>query len=106
MVAERLDWFLRVLMLMLNVCMVCFHRFHFLSVTEEAESYHSSLLSHVYPSWLVTWVSVRGGCYRVVSDDGSPLGLNRQCIRHAFMSLAHVFSSLWSIYLLHMHGVN
>ena len=30
---EVLDWFWRVLKLMLNDCMVCFHRFHFLNVT-------------------------------------------------------------------------
>ena len=31
--SKVLDWFLRVLLLMLNVYMVCFHWFHFLNVT-------------------------------------------------------------------------
>lgn len=35
-----------------------FHRFNFLKVTEEVESNHSSLLSHVYLGWIVNWVDV------------------------------------------------
>ena len=33
------------------------------SVVAEVESYHSSLSSHVYLDWPVTWVDVGGGCY-------------------------------------------
>ena len=54
--------------------MLC--RFHFLKVTKEVESYHSGLSSDAYPGWLVAWVDVGGGCYRVVSEPGSTLGLN------------------------------
>ncbi len=75
---------------MINVCMVCFHQFHFLNVTYEVESYHSGLSSHVYPGWLVTWVDVGGGCYRVVSEHGSPLKLDGLCVVHAFMLVACV----------------
>jgi len=61
-----------------------------LTDTWRVESYHSNSLSHVYPNWLVTWVDVGGGCYKVVSDHGSPLGLDGQCVGHAFMSVAYV----------------
>jgi len=40
---------------------MCFRRFHFLKVTKEVESYHSSLSLHVYPNWVITWVDVGGG---------------------------------------------
>ncbi len=43
--------------------------------------------------WL-TWVNVGGGCYRVVSEHGSPLGLNGRCIGHEYMSVAYVFFML------------
>ena len=65
--------------------MVCFHRFHFLNVTWEVESYHSNFLSHVNTSWLVTWVYVGVGCYRVVSKHGSTLRLDGLCVGHALM---------------------
>ena len=52
--------------------MLCFHRFHFLKVTWEVESNHSSLLSHVYPSCPVTWVNVGGGCYNKIKIESSP----------------------------------
>lgn len=39
--------------------------------------------------WL-TWVNVGGGCYRVVSEHGSNLGLDGRCIGHAYMSVAYV----------------
>ena len=45
---------LRVQLMMFDVSMVCFCRFHFLKVTKEVESYHSGLSLHVYPSWLVS----------------------------------------------------
>jgi len=49
-------------MLMLKVCIVCFHQFHFINVTSEVKSYHSGLSLHFYLGWPVTWVDVRGGC--------------------------------------------
>ena len=54
--------------------------------------------------WL-TWVNVGGGCYRVISEHGSPLGLDGRCVGHEFMSGAYVFLCFWSIYWLCMHGV-
>jgi len=41
----------------------------------------------------------------VVSEHGSPIGMDRRCVGHAFISLTHVFSSLWYMCLLHMHGI-
>jgi len=58
---EWLGYLLGVLLLMWKVWLMGFDRFHFLKVTKEAESYHSSLSSHVYPGWSVTWVDVGGG---------------------------------------------
>lgn len=51
-------------------------RFHFLKVISEVESYHSNASSHAYLIRVMTWVNVRGGCYRVVSEDGLTIGLN------------------------------
>ena len=89
-----LGWFLRVLSFMLNVCMVCFRRFHFLNVTLEVESYHSGLSSHVYPGWPVAWADVVGGCYRVASEHGSPLGLDGLCVGHSCMLVSCVSLTL------------
>jgi len=36
-----------------------------LTDTYGVESYHSNFSSHVYPSWLVTWVDVVGGHYKI-----------------------------------------
>lgn len=76
---------------MLNVNMVCFCWFHFLNVTSHIISYHSGRSLHVYPDYSVAWVDVGGGCYRVVSEHGSPLRLDGMCVGHAFMSVAYVF---------------
>lgn len=46
------------------------------------------------PVYQLTWINVGGGCYRVVSEHGSPLGLAGQCVGHAFISVAYVFSML------------
>jgi len=56
--------------------------------------WHSGLLSHVYPSWLVAWVDVEGGYYRVVSEHGSPLRLDGLCFGHACMSVSCVSLTL------------
>ena len=61
---EVLGWFSWVLQLMWKVCMLCFCRFHFLTITQEVESNHNSLSLHVYLGWLVSWVDVGGGCYK------------------------------------------
>ena len=42
------------------------------------------------PLGMVTWVDVGGGCYRVVSEHGSPLELDVRCVGQAFMSFARV----------------
>jgi len=90
---------------MLNVCVLCFCRFHFLKVTYEVEFNHSSLSSHVYPIWLVTWVDVGVGCYRVVSEHGSPLELDGQCalVMHAcklHVCLLHFIPCACCIYVM------
>jgi len=36
---------------------------------------------------MVAWVDVGGGCYRVVSEHGSPLALDGLCVGHACMSV-------------------
>jgi len=77
-------------MLMFKVCMVCFHWFHLLNMTEEVKSYHSGLSSHFYPSWPVAWVDIGGGCYKVVSEHSSPLILDGLCFGHACMSVSCV----------------
>ena len=46
---EWLGWVLGVLLLVYNVYVMCFRRFHFINVTLEVESHHSSLSLHVYP---------------------------------------------------------
>jgi len=95
-----------VLLMMLDVCKVCFHRFHFLNVTYEVESYHSGLSSHVNPIWLVAWVYVGGWCYRVVSEHGSPLGLDGLCVDHACILVAFMSLALAFHMLLQLHGVD
>jgi len=79
---------------MINVCMVCLRRFHFLNMIYEVKSYHSGLPSHVYPGWMVAWVDVGGRCYRVVLEHGSPLRLNGLCVGHACISVACVSLTL------------
>ena len=63
-------------------------------------------LRHMFTTvdWL-TWENVGGGCYKVVSEHGSTLGLDGWCVGHAFMSFAYMCSPcLWSMYFLCMHG--
>ena len=56
-------------------------------------------------AYMSTWINVGGGCYRVVLEHGSPLGLDRKCVGHEFMSIAYMCSlCLWYMYLLCMHG--
>ena len=77
-ISEWLGTLLQVLLLIYKVCMKIFHRFKFLKVTYEFESDHSSLFSHVYPSWLVTWVDVGRGCYK---EHGKDLRIVLKCLR-------------------------
>lgn len=55
--------------------------------------------------WL-TWVNVGGGCYRLVSEHGSPLlldGLLMLVMHSCRLHMRCLY--LWSMSLLHMHGV-
>ena len=55
---------------------------------------------------MVTWVDVGRGCYRVVSEHGSTLGVDGKCVDHAFMLVSYVFSMLVVyVCLFHFHGV-
>ena len=92
--SEWLRCLLGLLLLMWKVCLMCFCVFHFLKDTWDVESYHSSLSPHVYPDWAVYWVDMGGGCYRLVTDHGSPLGLDGMCVGHACMSVACVSLTL------------
>jgi len=66
-----------------------FCRFHFLKVTKEVESVHSSLSSHVYPDWH----GYLGGCVRRVLQSGiiawfTPRNGWEDCVGQACMSIA------------------
>ena len=47
---------------------------------------------------MVTWVDVGGGCYRVVSNHGSPLGQDGWCLLAMLVCQLHVC-------LLHLHSM-
>ena len=81
------------------VFVIVWCQFHFLKVTWEVESDHISPSSHVYPSWLVNWVDIGGGCYKVASKHVSPLGLDGQCVLVMHSCQLHVFIIL-VIYML------
>lgn len=94
---EWLGCLLGVLLLMWKVCVMCSTRSTSLTNTYGVESHHSNFSSHAYPSWPVTRVDVGGGCYRVVSEHGSTLGLDGKNV--FFMHACRLYMCL-----LCMHG--
>ena len=43
---------------------------------------------------MVYWVDAGGRCYGVVSEHGSPLRLDGQCVGHPFILVVYVFLML------------
>ena len=52
----------------------------------------------------LSWVNVGGWCYRVVLEDGSSLGLDGQCVGHAYMSISYVLFML-VVYVLILYAL-
>ena len=76
------------------------------SLTVHGELNHIIVASrHMFTlkDWL-TWVNVGRGCYRVISEHGSPLGLDGRCPLDMHTYQLHMCSScLWSMFLFSMH---
>ena len=58
----------------------------------------ASCLMFTTVDW-VAWVNVGGWCYRVVWEHASPLGLDGQCLGHAYMSIGYVLP-IFVVYVL------
>ena len=88
--SEWLTCLLRVLLMMLDDYVWCSIDSTSLRLPRRLNLFIVAFHLMFTPVGMVTWVDVGGGCYRVVLEHGSPLGLDGRCVLVMYSFQFHV----------------